>query len=564
MGVAKVASACAITALAAAGLVAVNTPADAAETTPLRLDFVSAAADGTIVDTFTNGGSAAFTIDVAARDGGVVRVSTQGASQSVDFPDYDGSAPAARAAIRVRNPGANDEMSPGGGRFEFGADFRLDQVSQGGTSIDGGNTLLERGLGSSPSQFRLEVTDGRVGCRIKGDQGARLVRSSVTIVPLQWYGARCARDGDTVRVSVTTYHADGSTSTVISSGQKATGDLAFPRATPLAIGARLKADGALVPGATDQLNGRVDNVFLTLDGSADPPDPPDPPADGITLAAAGDLCGQCGVTANRVSAIDPDVVVTVGDHAYNNGLLSEFRQKYGGGTVPETRWGRPSIKNITLPGYGNHDCVDYPRSTGATKQGCDGAVAYFGPDSDFGTDIAGTAGSYSTVVGDWLVVHLNSAGDQGSGVATAGEVAEQNAGLRDVLTADAHRCEVVVWHHPRYSSGDNSPFPFVDPWFRTAHGLGVDVVLSAHDRGYERFAPLDANGRPVASGLRQFVVGTGGASLHDFPRVDPGSQAQVESHGVLTMQLRATGYDWAFRNAGTGAVQDSGSSSCRS
>jgi hypothetical protein len=564
----KVASVVGVAALAMIGTVSATKPAEAVETTPMRLDFSSAAADGTAVTTFTNSGSANLAIDVATLGGGVVRVSKQGAVQSVDLPDYDGSTSAARAAIRIRNAGGSDEMSPGAGAFAFGADFRLDEVSQGDTSIDGGNTLLERGLGGAPSQFRLEVADGRVSCRIKGGAGARLVRSSVRIVPLQWYGASCARDGDTVRVSVTTYHIDGSTSTVTSSGQKATGELAFPRATPLAIGARLKANGALVAGATDQLNGRVDNAFLTLDGSADPPDPPvtpDPLAAGVTLAAAGDLCGGgCGRTAQRVSAVDPDVVATIGDHAYSNGLLSEFRQKYGGGTVPEGKWGRPSIKNITLPGYGNHDCYDYPRRTGATKQGCDGAVAYFGPDSNFGTDIPGTAGSYSTVVGDWLLVHLNSAGDQGSGVATAGEVSQQNAALRDVLTSDPHRCEVVIWHHPRYSSGHNSPFPFVDPWFRTAHDLGADVVLSAHDRGYERFAPLDARGRPVASGLRQFVVGTGGAGLHEFTRVDPGSQAQVEAHGVLILQLRATGYDWAFLNARTGAAQDSGSGTCRS
>lgn len=286
-------------------------------------------------------------------------------------------------------------------------------------------------------------------------------------------------------------------------------------------------------------------------------------AAGVTVVAAGDLCGGCRRTASRVAAVDPDVVVTLGDHAYSNGLLSEFRQKYGGGTVPETRWGKPSIKDITLPGYGNHDCVDYPRRTGAIKQGCDGAIAYFGPDSAHGTDIAGTAGSYYTVIGDWLLVHLNSAGDEGRGVATAAEVATQNAALQSVLASDTHMCEVVVWHHPRYSSGDNSPFRFVDPWFRSAARLGVDVVLSAHDHSYERFAPVDEDGRAVTDGTRQFVAGTGGASPHRFSREDPNSQAQVSSKGIMTMQLRESGYDWAFINE-AGSVRDSGSDTCHS
>jgi hypothetical protein len=368
-----------------------------------------------------------------------------------------------------------------------------------------------------------------------------------------------------VRLSVTTYRSDGTTPTTTSSGRTATGTLVFPRATPLSIGARVQATGALVGGATDQLNGSVDNVFLTIGGTEVPPDePPDQPSTGgVTLAGAGDLCGSCAGTAKRVRAVDPDVVVTIGDHAYNSGLLSEFKQKYGGGTVPETRWGQPSIKDITLPGYGNHDCYDYPRSTGATKQGCDDAVAYFGPDSSLGTDIPGTPGSYSKVVGAWLIVHLNSAGDQGKGVATAAEVSAQNTGLQNVLAADSHTCEVVVWHHPRWSSGDNSPFQFVDPWFRTAARNGVDVVLSAHDRGYERFAPVNEEGRAVADGTRQFVVGTGGASPHAFNRVDANSQAQVSSRGIITMQLRSSGYDWAFLNE-AGTVRDSGSDTCHS
>ncbi len=544
--------------LALAGLVGATSPADAAVETPLRLTFDTNAADGEVVSSVVNSGSATLTTEVVSLDGGVIRHSVQGSAQSIDLPAHDATAPAARAVVRVRNAGAADALAPGGDAFEFGADFRLDQVSQAGSGIDVGNTLLERGLSTSPSQLRLEVKGGRVRCRIKGALGTKLVTSSVSIAADQWYRARCTRDGDTVGVSVTAFPLDGSTPTVSTSGRGATGTLSYPSSTPLSVGGRLLATGGLAKN-TDQFNGYLDNAYLTT-GSAGVPDPPD---EGLTIAAAGDLCGNCGATATRVTKVDPDVVVTLGDHAYNNGLLSEFQQKYGGGTAPQTRWGQPSIKDITLPGYGNHDCVDYPRSTGATKQGCDGAQAYFGPDSAFGTDIPGTAGSYSTVVGDWLLVHLNSAGDQGSGVATAAEVSQQNDALRAVLTADtSHRCEMVVWHHPRYSSGDNSPFPFVDPWFGTAYGLGADVVLSAHDRGYERFAPLDADGRPVANGLRQFVAGTGGASLHSFSRQDVGSQAQVVSNGILTMQLKATGYDWAFVDTG-GAVRDSGSDACR-
>jgi hypothetical protein len=289
----------------------------------------------------------------------------------------------------------------------------------------------------------------------------------------------------------------------------------------------------------------------------------EPPPTDVSLAAAGDLCGGCADTANRVRDLDPDAVVTMGDLAYSNGLLSEFRQKYGGGTEPPTRWGASDIKDITLPGYGNHDCYDVPRSSGTTKQGCEDAVTYFGPDSSFGIDIPGTPGSYYTVLGDWLVVHLNSAGQVGTGRATSAEIAQQNAALQDILTTDTHSCEVVAWHHPRYSSGEHGNLEFVDPWYETAYANGVDVILNGHDHDYERFAPQDGNGNAVANGIRQFVVGTGGISPRPFSVVKPNSEARIVDRGVMSMQLRDDSYSWAFVDDITGAVDDAGTGACR-
>lgn len=288
-----------------------------------------------------------------------------------------------------------------------------------------------------------------------------------------------------------------------------------------------------------------------------------PPLTSLSDAAAGDLCGGCADTANRVRDIDPDAVFTMGDLAYANGLLSEFQQKYGGGTTPPTRWGAADIKGITLPGYGNHDCFDVLRDTGATKQGCDDAVTYFGPDASFGTDIPGTPGSYYTVLGSWLVVHLNSAGDVGTGQATSTEVTQQNTALQNILAADPHACEVVLWHHPRYSSGEHGNINYVDPWFETAYANGVDIVLNGHDHDYERFAPQDGNGNAVADGVREFVVGTGGAATRTFAAAKPHSQVRIVDKGVLSLQLGDSGYTWAFVDDITGAVDDAGSGTCR-
>ncbi len=292
-----------------------------------------------------------------------------------------------------------------------------------------------------------------------------------------------------------------------------------------------------------------------------------PPTGDVTLAAAGDLCpsfNACLNTSNRVADADPDVVVTMGDLAYQNGLLAEFHNKYGGGTTPQRGWGRPSIKDITLPGYGNHDCYDVPRATGATKQGCDDAVTYFGADSTLGTDIPGTPGSYYTEVGEWLIVHLNSAGDVGSGEATGAEIAAQDTALHELLMADQHSCEMVLWHHPRFSSGGgHGNNAFVDPWFETAYADGVDVVLNGHDHDYERFAPQDGNGGPDPDGVREIVVGTGGATTTAFDSTEPNSVVRIVDRGILVMQLNENDtYSWQFVDDVTGVVDDSGSGSC--
>jgi calcineurin-like phosphoesterase family protein len=292
-----------------------------------------------------------------------------------------------------------------------------------------------------------------------------------------------------------------------------------------------------------------------------------PPADeGVTMAAAGDICGSptaCEDTSNRIADLAPDFVVTMGDLAYDDGLLSEFENGYGGGTTPQTRWGRASIKDITLPGYGNHDCYDVPRDTGATKQGCIDAVTYFGLDSKFGADIPGTSGSYHAVRGEWLIVHLNSAGGEGSGEATDDEIASQDAALQEVLEADQHLCEIVVWHHPRYSSGEHGDADFVDPWFETAYENRVDIVLNGHDHDYERFEPQDGDGNAAADGVREFVVGTGGAELRSFGDIKPNSAVRIVDWGILTMELNDVGtYSWAFLDDVTAEVDDSGSGAC--
>ena len=88
-------------------------------------------------------------------------------------------------------------------------------------------------------------------------------------------------------------------------------------------------------------------------------------------------------------------------------------------------------------------------------------------------------------------------------------------------------------------------------------------MISAHDHLYERFTPQDPDGRPDPQrGIRQFIVGTGGAMLTLPVGVHVNSDVVWSSlHGVLELVLRADSYTWRFLSE-TGAAADVGAGLC--
>ncbi|MGH6931995.1 MAG: metallophosphoesterase family protein [Dongiaceae bacterium] len=257
------------------------------------------------------------------------------------------------------------------------------------------------------------------------------------------------------------------------------------------------------------------------------------------LVGAGDIAScnadKAKATAKLLDNI-PGMVFTTGDHAYPNSTAQEFIECYG------PSWGRH--KHRTRPAPGNHDYD--------SKQ----AAPYF---KYFGTN-AGPAGQgfYSYDLGAWHIVSLNS----NTNAAAWGR--EQEAWLRHDLAANATACTLAYWHHPYVSSGKNhgnSPHmrTLVEILFRYA----VDVAVTGHDHIYERFAPLDANGKASVRGIRHFIVGTGGAGLYEIGVVKPNSEVRATStHGVLKFTLHASSYDWEFIPIAGRRFRDRGSAQC--
>ncbi len=88
-------------------------------------------------------------------------------------------------------------------------------------------------------------------------------------------------------------------------------------------------------------------------------------------------------------------------------------------------------------------------------------------------------------------------------------------------------------------------------------------MLTGHDHDYERFAPQDHRGVASATGIREFVVGTGGSGLRAMGKIAATSEAHIARvYGVLSMQLRADGYDWAFLPVEGQTATDAGSGQC--
>ncbi|HRE48939.1 MAG TPA: metallophosphoesterase [Aggregatilineales bacterium] len=267
------------------------------------------------------------------------------------------------------------------------------------------------------------------------------------------------------------------------------------------------------------------------------------------LIGAGDIavCSDVGdeATANLVeSLLDPtrDLVFTAGDNVYQKGTLEEFQTCY------HPSWGR--FKRYTRPVLGNHE------------YGTRGAEGYF---TYFGEKIARPEGYsfYSFTHGEWLILMLNS------NIDARKDVSIQGKWLRETLEKNPRRCTMAIWHHPLLASvgGTYSDRPRDIPaLWEVLYDYGVDVIVNGHVHNYERFAPLDPMGTlDRARGIRQFIVGTGGASRsrNILNKRKPYSEAYDKtSLGVIVFTLYADRYVWEFVPAAGFTYRDQGSARC--
>ena len=253
----------------------------------------------------------------------------------------------------------------------------------------------------------------------------------------------------------------------------------------------------------------------------------------VVLVGAGDITScsrsQDELTAQLLDSI-PGTVFTAGDNAYVDGSYTDYLNCY------EPTWGRH--KSRTKPSPGNHD---YHTS------GAAGYFQYFNNVPSY----------YAYDLGAWRIYSLNS---EISATATSA----QAIWLQDDLAANPSQCVLAYWHKARWSSGSNhGNNSAMGTLWQILYNAGAEIVLNGHEHQYERFAQMDATGAAVTDGLREFVVGTGGAGLYPFGTALAASQVRNNTtYGVLKLTLHPTSYDWQFVPVAGSTFTDSGSSNC--
>ena len=285
------------------------------------------------------------------------------------------------------------------------------------------------------------------------------------------------------------------------------------------------------------------------------------------IAAAGDIAcdpatssfnGGLGTTTSCREEYTSNLLVnggftsilSLGDNQYYCGGYQAFVQSY------DPSWGR--VKSITHPVAGNHEYF----TSGGT--GCDasntGAAGYF---QYFGS-AAGTVGQgyYSFDIGAWHLIALNSGCSSAGGCSST---SPQYKWLQADLAAHPNQCTLAYWHIPLFSSGGRANANS-KPFWQLLYAAHADVVLNGHDHIYERFAPQTSTGTlDQALGIREFIVGTGGADHTSITTVAANSEVRnTTTFGILKLTLHSGSYDWQFVPEAGQTFTDSGTQACHS
>ena len=238
------------------------------------------------------------------------------------------------------------------------------------------------------------------------------------------------------------------------------------------------------------------------------------------LAAAGDISPDPfrpdlgGLndldTAALVESINPDRVAPLGDNQYEYGRLRAYQhpEGYAGS------WGRPAIYDLSCPVAGNHEYLNTP--------GASGFQTYFAlrspPERLRGPGGPARPRLLRLQPRAWRVYALNSDCGRRATSPSCARGSPQVRWLQADLAANARRCTLAYWHHPRWAQSAFPDDPAVQYLWRALNQAHADLVLVGHEHAYARLGAMTWDGKVAARGrgIRQVTVGTGGRSVKPF------------------------------------------------
>jgi hypothetical protein len=265
----------------------------------------------------------------------------------------------------------------------------------------------------------------------------------------------------------------------------------------------------------------------------------------VVLIGAGDIA-ECAnqndkITAAMLEQYPNATIFTTGDNS------DDLDPDHAYDKCFDPTWGR--FKKRIHPAMGNHD---YDENDSPEEY-----FEYFG-------NAAGVPGKgwYSYDLGGWHIMVLNSECEDVGGCEDG---SAQEKWLKADLAAHPAHCSLAIWHIPRFSAAYAEGLPFVEDFWEDLYKAGAEIVLNSHYHYYERFAPMEPEGNvDNEKGIREFIVGTGGAHLETRGRSCNGNCQILDrsTHGLLKLTLHPDSYDWEFLPEPGNTLEDSGSGKC--
>ncbi len=236
--------------------------------------------------------------------------------------------------------------------------------------------------------------------------------------------------------------------------------------------------------------------------------------------------------ANLVKSWSPHYIITTGDNNYYDGLASTIDQNIGQyyADFIYPYFGSYSSTGTTgfnrfFPAIGNHD---WNSATGYTAY-----LDYF--------MLPGNERYYEVLLGPvhWFI--LNSDAHEPDGRTSTSNQAQW---LQNALASSTACWQIVVLHHPPYSSSAVHGSTPATQWPFAA--WGADVVIAGHAHNYERLS---------RDGIVYLVNGIGGAPLYSFGAPISGSIVRYNAtHGALKIDAMPSRLRFSLINTASAEV----------